>query len=323
MDDLTLYFLHATQAAATAAHEWVGRGDPSAADAAAVAAMRDALADVPALGTVVIGEGIKDDAPMLYDGEVVGRADADGRGFDLAVDPLENTKACARGDDGAITVLGAAPSGTLLSTPAWYMDKIVVGPDAVGSVDIGAPVEHNVQAVSRALGRPVADLCVVVLDKPRHEALVDDLRRIGVKVSLIRDGDVLGALRVLLPEGGADMLMGIGGAPEGVLTACAVRVLGGDMVAALAPQKDRERELIAEAGQALDETFTLETLVRSPDCAFAATGVTSSELLHAPRETAGGDLLTCSIVATPLHPALVVDTRATPAPQRKGGADRA
>lgn len=278
--------LRCTQAAALAAHEWIGRGDRAAADQAAVAAMRAAFREVPGDGVIVIGEGEKDDAPMLAAGERVGTGN--GVSFDVAVDPLENTRACSRDAEGALAVLAVAPGGTMLQTPAWYMDKIVVGPEAAGTIDISRPVEDNVQAVATALERPVTDVTVVVLDKPRHADLIDRLHRIGARVCLISDGDVAGALHALVPDGRADMLVGVGGAPEGVLTACAVRVLGGDMQGALAPQSDEEAARIREAGQLPGEPFGLDDLVASTHCCFVATGVTGGDWLEAPRRIDAG-----------------------------------
>lgn len=286
VDMLALHLLDGTQEAALACRAWVGRGDRKAADRAAVAAMRETFEAIPGTGTVVIGEGEKDQAPMLYEGETVG-AGGD-PAFDIAVDPLENTNACAAMSEGAIAVVAAAPRGTLLSTPAWYMDKIIVGRDAVGVVDIRKPVEENLAAVAEATGKEVADLAVVVLDKPRHEELIERLHDAGARVIRIPDGDVLGALRVVMPDGDADLLVGVGGAPEGIINAVSVRLLGGDMQARLAPQYDEERRQIVDAGQDLDSVLTLDDLVRTGDCCMVATGVTDSQLLRAPEPTAAG-----------------------------------
>lgn len=304
MDDLALYLLSATQDAALACTPWVGRGEDKSADAAAVAAFRKALDRVPGQGTVVIGEGVKDDAPMLYEGEAVGAGE--GSAFDLAVDPLEGTKPCARGAEGALVLAAAAAPGTLFTTPGWYMDKFVVGPEAAGRIDIEAPLEDNLQAVANALGKRVNELAAVVLDKPRHEDLVARLRAAGVQVQLIPEGDVLGSLMVLLPTGTADLLVGVGGAPEGVVSACVVRLLGGDMQGKLAPQKEGEADLLAEAGQRTDEVLTLDRLCRTDRCCFVTTAVTGGALLQAPARLADG-WRTHSFVATEQHAGLLVE----------------
>lgn len=304
MEELALYLLGATQDAALACHPWVGRGDDKSADAAAVWAFRKALDSAPGQGTVVIGEGAKDDAPMLYEGEPVGTGE--GAGFDLAVDPLEGTKPCARGAEGAIAVAAVAAPGTLFTTPGWYMDKLIVGPEAAGKIDIEAPLEANLDTIAGALDTSVSDLRAVVLDKPRHEDLIARLHKAGVHVQLIPEGDVLGSLMVLLPTGSADLLAGIGGAPEGVVSACAVRLLGGDMQGKLAPQKDGEAERLEEAGQRTDEVLDLDRLCGTNDCCFATTAVTGGGLLRAPTPTTNG-WRTQSFLATTQHPGLIVD----------------
>lgn len=305
MDGLALHLLHTTQQAALASQRWVGRGDPKAADGAAVKAMRAAFDGVPGRGTVVIGEGEKDDAPMLYIGELVGNGA--GPAFDLAVDPLENTRACARAADGAIAVVAAAPHDALWGSPAaWYMDKLVVGREAAGVIDITAPLEDNLDAVADALGKPVDALTAVVLDKPRHEQLIKQLYTAGVSVVVIPDGDVAGSLEVVLPEARADLLLGIGGAPEGVITACAVRLLGGDMQAALAPQSEEERSRVVDTGHEPGAPLTLDDLVADDDCCFVATSVTSGVLLRGPVNI-DGSWRTWSFLASPTQRRLVVD----------------
>ncbi|MGI8576014.1 MAG: class II fructose-bisphosphatase [Egibacteraceae bacterium] len=305
MNALALHLLCGTQRAALACTPFVGCGDSDAADGAATAAMRAAFSHVPGTGTVVIGEGEKDDAPMLYNGEQVG--DGGAPDFDLAVDPLENTTACARDADGAITVVAAAPSGHLWgSSAAWYMDKLIVGRRARGVIDITRPLRENLERVARALDKPVRELHAVVLDKPRHGELVRSLYDFGVHVTLMPDGDVVGALHALLPDPDADLLLGIGGAPEGVITACAVRLLGGDMQAALEPQSDEERRRIREAGFQPGAPLTLDELVRSEECCFVATSVTPGRLLHGPEPTGEG-WRTRTFLSTPLHPCLIVE----------------
>ncbi len=303
-DRLALHLLGATQAAALACVPWVGRGDKDAADGAAVKAMRQALGTVPGEGRVVIGEGEKDEAPMLYTGEEVG--DGDGPAFELAIDPLEGTDYCASGLDGAISVLAAGPPGSIWATSGYYMDKLVVGPAAKGTIDVDAPVDHNLERVAKALDKDVSDLVVVVLDKPRHEDVIGHIREKGAGVLAVPAGDVMGSLRVLLPTGGADVALGVGGTPEGVITACAVRLLGGDMQTRLAPQSDEERETLEADDGDLDRVMTAEELVRSADCTFIATGITPNALLPAPEETPWGWRIR-SIVATPRHPGLFVE----------------
>ncbi|CAN5312303.1 class II fructose-bisphosphatase [soil metagenome] len=275
--------LRATQDAALACRPFVGRGDCCAADAAAVAALRQSLGGCPGTGTVVAGEGEKDAAPMLCLGESVGAGGPPM--FDLAVDPLENTTACARASEGAIAVVATAPGGTMWSSPAWYVDKLVVPAEAADAVDIRWPVERLVAAVAECRTKAVTDLVAVVLDKPRHVELVGRLRACGVAVALIADGDILGALRVVLPDGDADLLVGIGGAPEAVITACSVQVLGGGMQIRLAPQSPAESARIA--GPA-DAVLGLDQMVASDDCAVAMTGITSCGLLDAPVRSPDG-----------------------------------
>lgn len=308
-DSLALHLLTSTQAAAMACVPWVGRGDKVAADRAAVAALRSALASVPGQGRVVIGEGEKDDAPMLYEGEELGTGT--GPGWDLAVDPLEGTNYCARGAEGAIAVLSVTRRGAMWGTSGWYMDKLVVGPGAAGAIDIEAPVEENLRRVAEALGKDVRDLVTIVLDKPRHQELIPRIRAAGAKVVEIRDGDVMGSLLALVPGGGADISLGVGGAPEGVLTATAARLLGGAMHARLSPQSDEERGLLANDGVDIDAVLTLDDLVVGDDCAFVATAVTNSNLLTAPTPTLAG-WRTSSVVITPRHRPLFVEALVPP-----------
>ncbi len=305
MDALAMHLLRGTQQAALACIPWVGRGDSDAADGAAVEAMRSTFDTLPGRGTVVIGEGEKDEAPMLYLGEEVGKGD-DGPAFDLAVDPLENTSACALNAEGAIAVVAAAPEGKLWHSPGWYMDKFVVATEGAGSIDITAPVEENLRNLAKALSKSVEDLVTVVLDKPRHEELIERIYETGAKITLIPEGDVAGSLRVLLPDSQADALIGIGGSPEGVITACAVRLLGGDMQGRLAPQKEGEEEKLAEAGQEPGEVLTLDDLVPTDQCCFVATSITAGRLLRAPVQTASG-WRTQSYVSSPGHRRLIVD----------------
>lgn len=276
MASLALPLLDAATVAAARCHAWIGRGDKIAADHAAVEAMRAHLSTVPGHGVVVIGEGEKDNAPMLFAGEEIGCGL--GPEFDLAVDPLEGTNLCARGWPGAITVLAAAPRHTFAPIVGFYMDKLVVGPEARGAIDIEAPIEDNMATVAAALGIKVAALQVAVLAKPRHAELIARIRATGAGVVEIPDGDVMAGLASLVPGGGIDLSAGIGGAPEGVITACAVRLLGGDMQGKPAPQSDEERQMVTDAGE-LGRVYSLDDLSESDDGIFVASGVTGSTAL--------------------------------------------
>jgi len=290
--DLAWHALSATRAAAVAAALWAGRGDPVAADDAATTAMRAALANAPGSGTVITGEGAKDDAPMLADGEQIGSGD--GHEYDIAVDPLECTDLCARGLPGALSTMAVAPRGSLWCPgAAFYMDKLVLPAAACDAAQLTDSPEAIVEQVAAALGKPVADVRVFVLDKPRHRELVASLRNAGATVSTPPAGDVAGALQVLLPDGEADVLLGVGGTPEGVLAASAARALGGSVQGRLAPQRDDERRAIEASGVDQDRVLTLGDLVAA-DATLVATGVTGG-LLPRPRH-AGGRLVTESIV---------------------------
>ena len=308
---LALPLLKVAQCAAIACAGWSGRGDAKKADGAAVAAMREALSGVPGRGRVVIGEGEKDEAPMLYAGEEVGAGT--GPAFDLAIDPLEGTSYCASGLDGAITVLAAAPRDHLWATPGYYMEKMVVGKRARGAIDLREPVGVNLERVAKALGKSMSDLKVVILDKPRHSELIDEVRSAGAAVMEIPAGDVMGSLRALVPAGGVDVCLGVGGAPEGVITACAVRLLGGDMQVRLAPQSDKERQMVLDQGGDLDQVLTAEELVTSSEGVFVATGVTNGFLLSAPERSDAG-WCTRSLLVTPGTGVLVVDALDMPGP---------
>jgi fructose-1,6-bisphosphatase II len=272
--------LAATRDAAIACQPFVGRGDKHGADAAATGAMRRALAEAPGLGTVVIGEGEKDGAPMLAGGERVG---AGGPAFDIAVDPLECTTFCAKGLPGSLATIAFAEGDALLRPgPSHYMEKLVAPPAARDVIDITDGPETRLARVAAALGKEIAELRVVVLDKPRHVELIERLRRAGASVTTPSDGDVAGALETLLPSGEADLLMGVGGTPEGVMTACAARALGGGMQARLAPQSDAEVRALVNAGLDADRFYGLQDLVHG-SAFFVATGVTGGSLLARPR----------------------------------------
>jgi fructose-1,6-bisphosphatase II len=284
--------LAATCAAALACRRWVGRGRAHDADAAAAEAMRAALAHAPGRGTVVVGEGAKDDAPMLYDGERLGRG---GAAFDIAVDPLECTKLCAKGLPGSLATIAFAPHGAMARLGcSFYMDKLVARAPAGDALDVALAPEENLRRAAQALDRPVAALRVAVLDKPRHRELIERLHAAGARVTSPPDGDVAGALDALLPGGDADLLMGTGGTPEGVMTACAARALGGRMQVRLAPQREDEAAALARAGLDTERVYEVEDLVDG-ESLFAATGVTGGALLRAPWRR-DGQLCTESIV---------------------------
>lgn len=279
--NLALDLARVTEAAALAAGHWMGRGQKEAGDGAAVEAMRLVLSSVDMDGIVVIGEGAKDDAPMLFNGELIGNGC--GPAVDVAVDPVEGTSLLAYGRPDAISVVALAPRGTMWSPgPAYYMNKMVVGREARAALHPGllaAPVTEALSAVSTALRKPVSDLTIFVLDKPRHRKLIADIRETGACVLLRTDGDVAGSLMALMPNSGVDVLMGVGGTPEGVITACAVRALGGAMLGQLAPQKEDERRAIQEAGLDLGCALTGLELVQSDNVFFAATGITDGVLM--------------------------------------------
>ncbi len=288
--NLGLDLVRVTEAAALAAGRWMGRSQKETCDAAAVRAMRLVLADVDMDGVVVIGEGEKDEAPMLFNGEAVGT----GRGpkMDVAVDPIDGTSLLAYGRPDAIAVIAAAPRGTMWSPgPALYMLKLVVGRDAREAVTraaLDAPVAETLAAIAEVKRERVRDLTVFVLDRPRHAALIADVQAAGARVVLRTDGDVLGALMAATPGSGVDLLIGIGGTPEGVISACAVRALGGAMLGRLAPQKPGEGEAIAGAGLDARRILTERDLVQSEDVFFAATGITDGVLMAGVRYCGDG-----------------------------------
>ena len=280
--NLALELVRVTEAAALAASGWVGRGEKEKADGAAVDAMRLVLDTVRMNGTVVIGEGEKDEAPMLYNGENVG--DGSGPEVDVAVDPLEGTRLTALGQPNAIAVIAVAERGTMFFPgAAMYMDKIAVGPEAADAIDIDATPTENLERVSEAKGVAVNDLTVVVLERDRHDALIAELRDAGARVNLIRDGDVAPAIAAAQAGTGVDLLMGIGGTPEGVISAAAIKCLGGAMQGQLWPRNDDERQSLLDNGFDLDQVLTADDLVQGEDVFVAATGVTSGALLRGVR----------------------------------------
>ena len=280
--NLALELVRVTEAAAMGASRWIGRGDKNAADKAAVDLMRLMVNTVSMRGVVVIGEGEKDEAPMLFNGEEIG--DGTGSEVDVAVDPLEGTRLTALGIPGAISVIAVAERGSMFFPgAAVYMDKIAVGPHAADAIDIDATPTDNVARVAEATGRTVNDVTVVVLERERHDDLIAELRESGARVNLIRDGDVAPSIAAAQPGTGIDMLMGIGGTPEGVISAAAIKCLGGALQGRLWPRDDGERTTLVEAGFEVDKVLTHDDLVRSDDVFVAATGVTGGALLRGVR----------------------------------------
>ncbi|PKN11928.1 MAG: fructose-bisphosphatase class II [Deltaproteobacteria bacterium HGW-Deltaproteobacteria-4] len=284
--NLALELIRVTEAAALASGRWVGKGDKNAADEAATNAMRRTLDSMAIDGTVVIGEGEMDEAPMLYIGEKVG--DGSSPCVDIAVDPLEGTNICAKGTSGAITTIAMAPKGGFLNAPDMYMEKIVVGPDACGVIDLDASPTENLQRVADAKKCYVEDLTVVIIDRPRHDKMVAEIRKAGARIHLISDGDVAPAIAAAVAGSGVDMLMGIGGAPEGVLAAAALKCMGGDMQGRLVFMDDHERERAVTMGITdFDRVYNAEDMARG-NVFFAATGVTTGDLLKGVRYFSGG-----------------------------------
>ncbi len=284
--NLALELVRVTEAAAMAGARWVGRGDKNGADGAAVNAMRQLINTVSMSGVVVIGEGEKDNAPMLYNGEHVG--DGSGPACDVAVDPIDGTRLTALGMPNGISVIAVSERGSMYDPSAvFYMDKLVTGPEAASSVDINAPVADNIAAVARAKGGEPSDVTVVVLDRPRHEKIIREIREAGARIRLITDGDVAGAIMAARVGTGVDLMLGIGGTPEGIIAACALKCLGGVIQGRLWPQDDAERRRALDAGLDLDATLSTDDLVRSDDVFFAATGITDGELMQGVRYRAG------------------------------------
>ena len=285
--NLSLDLVRITEAAALASGRWLGKGDTDSGDGAAVDAMRIGFNSLNIKGTIIIGEGEKDNAPMLYNGEKVGMGD--GPALDIAVDPVEGTRLLAYGRPNAISVVGACPAGCMYNPgPSYYMEKLVVPPGARNVVDIDAPVNENLRNVAQALGKDVDDLVVFVLDKPRHDKLIRSIREAGARIQLHSDGDVSGALMAVDPRSGVDIMMGIGGTPEGVLAACAIKGIGGQIFARLAPQSVAEKEAVEKAGINAKEILTVDTLIRSDDVFFAATGISDGGFLRGVEYTGDG-----------------------------------
>ena len=280
--NLALELVRATEAAAIAAGPWVGAGDKNAADGAAVDAMRYRLSSVSFNGTVVIGEGEKDKAPMLFNGEVVG--DGTGPNLDIAVDPIDGTRLTALGMNNALSVIAVADGGSMFDPSAvFYMEKLVTGPEAADFVDLRLPVKQNLHLVAKAKGKKINELTVCVLDRPRHDKLIEEIRACGARTRIILDGDVAGAIAACREGTGVDVMLGTGGTPEGIVAACAIKATGGVIQGRLAPTDDAEREKALAAGHDLDRILTTDDLVTSDNCFFAATGITDGKLLRGVR----------------------------------------
>ncbi len=286
-NDLALNLVRTTEAAALGAARWVGRGDKNAADGSAVDAMRLFFNAVPMAGVVVIGEGEKDEAPMLFNGEEIGTGA--GPEVDVAVDPIDGTRLVAHGLPGSLSVVAVSARGTMFDPgPCVYMEKIATGREAAGTIDINAPIEDNIRAVARAKGLAVREVTVVILDRPRHEEIIRRVRTLGSRVYLLPDGDVAGAIAAARPGSGRDLLFGIGGTPEGVVAAAALKCLGGAIQGRLFPRDDRERRAAIDAGYDLDRILTVDDLVKGDDVFFACTGITDGALVQGVRFSTGG-----------------------------------
>ena len=285
--NLALELVRVTEAAAMAAARWVGRGDKNGADGAAVNAMRMLIGSVSMNGIVVIGEGEKDDAPMLFNGERVG--DGSGPEADVAVDPIDGTTLAAKGMPNAIAVLAVAERGAMYDPSAvFYMEKLVVGPEGADIIDITAPIGVNLAWLAKAKGEKVADLTVCILDRPRHDGLVEDVRAAGARIKFITDGDVAGAIMAARDGTGVDLLAGIGGTPEGIIAACAISCLGGMIQGRLWPRDEAERRKALDAGHDLDRVLTTTDLVTGENVFFCATGITDGEIMEGVRYTPAG-----------------------------------
>lgn len=277
--NLGMELVRVTEAAALAGARWMGRGDKEAADKAAVDAMRLMISTCSMDGIVVIGEGAKDDAPMLYNGERVGTG-APPR-VDVAVDPIEGTTITSRGMPGALAVIAVAGRGAMFDPgPCYYMDKIATGPEAADVIDLEAPAADNIKKVAKAKGVDVDDVTVIIMDKPRHQSLIAEVREAGARIRLITDGDVAASISAATPGTGVDLMLGTGGTPEGVISAAALKCIGGNLIGRLDPQSDQERQEVLDAGYDLSRVIALDELVQG-DAYFAASGITGGDLLEA------------------------------------------
>lgn len=285
--NLALELVRVTESASLSAGRFMGRGQKEEADKAAVDAMRLVLNSIDMDAVIVIGEGEKDEAPMLFNGEKVGTGKPPQ--VDIAVDPIDGTRPLANGFLNSIATVAIAPRDTMFNPgPFVYMDKIAVGPQAKGVIDIEAPLRDNLEKIARSENKSLNDLTVIILQRPRHEELIQGVREIGSRIRLIPDGDVAGALMTCLPESGIDALLGIGGTPEGILAACAIRAMGGELQGKLHIRNEQEKNLGLEMGYSLDKVITMDDLVSSDDVFFAATGITDGELLDGVRYTGQG-----------------------------------
>ncbi|MDA8270734.1 MAG: class II fructose-bisphosphatase [Actinomycetota bacterium] len=285
--NLALELVRVTEVAALSAARWMGRGDKNGADNAAVEAMRAVLHSVQMDGIVVIGEGEKDEAPMLYNGEKIG--DGSAPQVDIAVDPIDGTTPTAMGRGGALSVIAVAERGTMFNPgPCFYMEKIAVGPECVGTIDLNLSPTENLVAIAKAKGVSVRDLTAVILDRDRHRELIAEVRAAGARIRLITDGDVAGAISTAWPESGSDILFGIGGTPEGIIAAAALKCMGGEIQGRLWPRNDEEKKAAQKLGYDFDRVLTTNDLVSSNNCFFAATGVTDGELMPGVRFSSTG-----------------------------------
>jgi fructose-1,6-bisphosphatase II len=302
-----LELVRVTETAAIAASRWIGMGEKNLADKAAVDAMRRMISSVSMNGVVVIGEGEKDEAPMLFNGEQVG--DGTGPACDVAVDPIDGTTLTAKGMNNAISVIAVAPRGAMFDPSAiFYMDKLVVGPEAAGVIDIKKSTGENLRAIASAKKVPVSSLTVVLLDRPRHDQLVADIRSAGARIKFITDGDVAGAVMAARPETGIDVLMGIGGTPEGIIAACAMKCMGGEIQGILHPRSDEERAAADQAGLDLKRVYRTNDLVSGDDHFFAATGITDGELLRGIRFSENGMRSQSIVMRSKSRTIRVIDT---------------
>ena len=292
--NLALELVRVTESAAMAAGRWMGRGDKNGADGAAVNAMRYMLNTIRMDGTVVIGEGEKDEAPMLFNGERLGTGDEPK--VDIAVDPIDGTRLLSLGRQNSISVVALAERGTMyFPQHIFYMNKLATGPEAAGSIDIRLPIGENIRRVAKAKNKAIEYITVVVLDRPRHENLIAEIRKVGARIRLISDGDIAGALMTCKPDAGIDLLAGIGGSPEAVISACALKCVGGSMFCTLWPRNEEEAQKCRDLGMDLEKVLSMDDLVKSDNVFFAATGITNGELLQGVRYE-GDHIRTQSIV---------------------------
>jgi fructose-1,6-bisphosphatase II len=285
--NLAMELARVTEAAAMAAGRWMGRGDRLASDQAAVDATHLVLNSVDMDGVIVIGEGEKEQSPLLYNGQTLGTGRAPQ--VDIAVDPIDGTNVLALGRSGALSVVALSERDSMFNPRGMqYMQKVAVGPEAAGSISVHAAVDVNLRSIARAKRRDIDDLTVIILDRPRHQELIQQVRQAGARIRLIADGDIAGALMTAIPETGIDVLMGIGGAAEAVLSACALKCIGGDMQCRLWVQEDEERQRAVDLGMDVNKVMTIDDLVKGSNVFFAATGITNGELLHGVRYFGGG-----------------------------------